>query len=182
MTVFFIILAIVIVIAIWAIGIYNGLVKAKNRAEEAESGIDVHLNKRYDLIPNLVETVRGYAKHEEETLSRVISARSCAMSSSGADRNRAEDMLSGTLKSLFALSEAYPDLKANAGFLDLQARLSSLEDDILNARKYYNALARTMNDKVSMFPSNIVASLFGFKALQYIEVADEEKERPEVKF
>ena len=182
MIVLIVVLVVLAAAVLYVLGTYNSFIKTRNKAEEALSALDAHLKQRYDLIPNLVETVRGYAKHEEETLSRVISARSCAMSSSGADRNRAEDMLSGTLKSLFALSEAYPDLKANAGFLDLQARLSSLEDDILNARKYYNAIARTMNDKVSMFPSNIVASIFGFKALQYIEVAYEEKEIPEVKF
>lgn len=183
MTVFFIILAIVIVIAIWAIGVYNGLVKAKNRAEEAESGIDVHLNKRYDLIPNLVETVKGYAKHEEKTLSSVIEARNACIAAKGVDeRDKADNILSGTLRSLFALAESYPDLKANTNFMDLQNSLNQVESEILNARKYYNATARTFNDKMMVFPANLIASSVGFKKLSYVDVSDEKKENVKVQF
>ena len=156
MTVFFIILAIVIVIAVWAIGVYNGLVKAMNRAEEAESGIDVHLNKRYDLIPNLVETVKGYAKHEEGTLGRVIEARNACIAAKGIDeRDKADNVLTGTFQ---------------------------VESEILNARKYYNATARTFNDKMMVFPANLIASCMGFKKLSYVDVADEKKENVKVQF
>lgn len=183
MTVFFIILAIVIVIAIWAISVYNGLVKARNRAEEAESGIDVHLNKRYDLIPNLVETVKGYAKHEEGTLSKVIEARNACLSAHGVDeRDKADNILSGTLRNLFALAESYPDLKANTNFIDLQNSLNQVESEILNARKYYNATARTFNDKMMVFPANIIAAPMGFKKLSYVEVEDAKKENVKVQF
>ena len=183
MTVFFIILAIVIVIAIWAIGIYNGLVKARNRAEEAESGIDVHLNKRYDLIPNLVETVKGYAKHEEATLSQVIEARNACLSAKGLDeRDKADNALSGTLKSLFALAESYPDLKASQSFLDLQGQLSRIEETLANARKYYNAVVRSYNDRIMMFPSSLIASAFRFQERSYIEIDDSERARTEVRF
>ena len=183
MTVLFIILAIVIVIAIWAIGIYNGLVKAKNRAEEAESGIDVHLNKRYDLIPNLVETVKGYAKHEEATLSQVIEARNACLSAKGLDeRDKADNALSGTLKSLFALAESYPDLKANASFIELQNSLNQVESEILNARKYYNATARMFNDRMMVFPASLIAKPMGFSKLSYVDVSDEKKENVKVQF
>ena len=173
---------ILVLAAVWAVSCYNSFVMTRNRAEEAMSALEAHMKQRYDLIPNLVETVKGYAGHESRTLENVISARNRAMQAGAAGGAREEDILSGTLKSLFALSESYPDLKANQNFMSLQNDLRDIETSILNARKYYNALARTMNDKVSMFPSNIVASLFGFRALQYIEVAQEEKERPEVKF
>ena len=166
MIVLLIALVAIAVLVIWAATTYNSLVGTRNRAEEALGALDAHLKQRYDLIPNLVETVKGYAAHEEETLSRVIGARNAAMSSSPAQRGRAEDALSDTLHHLFALSESYPDLKANASFMDLQQRLAALETDILNARKYYNALART----------------FHFARLSYIEVAQEEKAVPEVRF
>ena len=182
MIVLLIALVVVAVLVIWTVATYNSLVGTRNRAEEALGALDAHLKQRYDLIPNLVETVKGYAAHEEETLSRVIGARNAAMSSSPAQRGRAEDALSDMLHHLFALSESYPDLKANASFMDLQRRLASLEADILNARKYYNALARTMNDKVDMFPSSIIASVFHFARLSYIEVAQDEKAVPEVRF
>ena len=170
MTVFFIILAIVIVIAIWAIGIYNGLVKARNRAEEAESGIDVHLNKRYDLIPNLVETVKGYAKHEEATLSQVIEARNACLSAKGLDeRDKADNALSGTLKSLFALAESYPDLKANASFIELQNSLNQVESEMFN-------------DRMMVFPASLIAKPMGFSKLSYVDVSDEKKENVKVQF
>ncbi len=182
MAVLIVILVILLAAVIYVVASYNSLVGTRNRAEEALGALDAHLRQRYDLIPNLVETVKGYAKHEESTLTNVIDARNEAMRSQGADRGKAEDRLSGTLKSLFALAESYPDLKANAGFLDLQRQLAVLEEDILKARKYYNAIARTMNDKVAMFPSSIIASIFHFTRLDYIEASEEERRRPEVKF
>lgn len=182
MAVLIVILVILLAAVIYVVASYNSLVGTRNRAEEALGALDAHLRQRYDLIPNLVETVKGYAGHEESTLTNVIDARNEAMSSQGADRVKAEDRLSGTLKSLFALAESYPDLKANAGFLDLQRQLAVLEEDILKARKYYNAIARTMNDKVAMFPSSIIASIFHFTRLDYIEASEEERRRPEVKF
>lgn len=177
-----IILLVLVILALYTGATYNSLVRCRNKAEEALSGLDAHLKQRYDLIPNLVETVKGYASHEEETLSRVISARNMAMNSPAAQKGKAEDILSGTLKSLFALSESYPDLKANVNFMQLQEKLSGLEDDILKARKYYNALAREMNDRVQMFPSSLIASLFHFLPLAYIETSNEEKAVPEVRF
>ena len=177
-----VILVIIAVAAIYLVAAYNSLVGVRNKAEEALGALDAHLKQRYDLVPNLVETVKGYASHEEETLTGVVNARTQAMDSSPAQKGEAEDRLSGTLHRLFALGESYPELKANASFLDLQQKLTALEDDILKARKYYNAIARTMNDKVEMFPSSIVASIFHFRKLQYIEVSDGEKAVPEVGF
>lgn len=183
MTWLVIILAIVIVIVVWAISVYNSLVKSKNRCEEALSGIDVHLNKRYDLIPNLVETVKGYAKHEEKTLESVINARNACLGATTIDeKSKADGVLSSTLKNLFALSESYPDLKANVNFISLQESLNKIEEEILNARKYYNAAARSFNDKIMVFPSNLIASLSGFKKLSYVDVDDEKKENVKVSF
>lgn len=183
MTALIIILVIVALVAIYFISTYNSFVKLRNQAEEANAGIDVHLKQRYDLIPNLVETVKGYAKHESGTLEAVIKARNSAMSATTMEeRDNANNVLSGTLKSLFALSESYPELKANSNFLDLQQKLSEIEKGLLNARKYYNAIAKQMNSKVEMFPSNLVASMTGFKKLSYAEVEEAAKQRVEVKF
>lgn len=173
---------IILALAIWAGATYNGLVGRRNRAEEALGSLDAHLRQRHDLVPNLVETVKGYASHEEETLARVVNARNATLTGSQADRTRAEDELGRSLKSLFALSESYPDLKANASFVDLQQKLTKLEEDILNARKYYNAIARSMNDAVEMFPSSIIASIFHFQRLSYLEIAEDERAVPEVRF
>lgn len=177
-----IILAVVVVIvAIWAIGGYNGFIKGKNNVEEAFATMDVYLKKRYDLIPNLVETVKGYAKHESETLGRVIEARNMAAGASTMeDKIQGENMLNGTLKSLFAVAESYPDLKANTNFLDLQNQLKSIEEDIANARKYYNAVVKQFNNKCEMFPSNILANIFKFERKPMFEV-DAEEERKNVK-
>lgn len=183
MTALIIILVIAALVAIYFISTYNSFVKLRNQAEEANAGIDVHLKQRYDLIPNLVETVKGYAKHESGTLEAVIKARNSAMSATTMEeRDNANNVLSGTLKSLFALSESYPELKANSNFLDLQQKLSEIEKGLLNARKYYNAIAKQMNSKVEMFPSNLVASMTGFKKLSYAEVEEAAKQRVEVKF
>ena len=160
-----VVIVIVAILVIWFIAMYNGFVKIKNRVDEAFATIDVYLKKRYDLIPNLVETVKGYAAHESGTLEKVVQARNMAQSA-GSDQEKiaADNMLSGTLKSLFAVAEGYPDLKANTNFIDLQNQLKAIEEDIANARKYYNAVVREFNTKREVFPSNIIAGMFGFKA------------------
>lgn len=183
MTALIIVIAVIAIVAIYFITTYNSFVKLRNQAEEAGAGIDVHLKERYDLIPNLVETVKGYAKHESGTLEAVIRARNSAMGATTLEeKDKANNALSGTLKNLFALSESYPDLKANAGFVDLQQKLTEIEKGLLNARKYYNAIAKQMNSKVEMFPSNLIASMTGFKKLPYAEVEEAAKARVEVKF
>ena len=176
-----IILGIVIVGVFWVMGTYNGLISIRNKVEEAFSTMDVYLVKRYDLIPNLVETVKGYAKHEKETLDAVIKARNAAQSSGTVEEKIAnENVLAGTLGRLFALSEAYPDLKANANFMDLQAQLKGLEEDVANARKYYNGAVRQYNTQIQVFPSNILAGMFNFTKKPLFEV-EEESQRKAVK-
>ena len=179
-----IILVIIVVIAFLAVGIYNGLIKLKNASEQAWSDVDVQLKRRYDLIPNLVETVKGYASHEKETFEQVVQARNQAMSaSSPGEKAQAENFLQSTLKSLFALAEAYPDLKANQNFLDLQNELSNIEEQIQLARRYYNAVVRDLNTKIESVPSNIVANMFHFDKKEYFELdTDEERQTPEVSF
>ncbi len=176
------VVVLLVVILIGAvIGIYNSLVRLKNTVDEAWSTIDVQLKKRYDLIPNLVETVKGYATHESETLEKVIAARKLAMSAgSTEERMQAENMLTGTLKSLFALNlqERYPDLKANAHFTDLMNQLQRIEEEIASARRYYNGTVKEFNTKIELFPSNIIANLFGFKQRQFFEIAEEEQREP----
>ena len=171
-------------VALFAIGGYNGLVKLRNLVEEAFATMDVYLKKRYDLIPNLVETVKGYAAHEAGTLEKVVQARNMAASAGSVeDRIQGENMLSGALKSLFALAEAYPDLKANTNFMDLQVQLQKVEEDIANSRKYYNATVREYNTKTEVFPYNIIAGIFKFTRKALFEVTEEaERQRVEVKF
>lgn len=168
------------------IGLYNSLIRLKNRVDEAWADIDVQLKRRYDLIPNLVETVKGYAAHEKETLDRVIQARNTAMQaqSSGnpAELEKAENMLSSTLKSIFALSEAYPDLKANTNFLELQRELSDTENKIQASRRFYNTNVRDFNTKLEVFPTNMIASMLGFKNREFFEAAEGEKENVKVSF
>jgi LemA protein len=166
------------------IGMYNGLVRLKVQADNAWADIDVQLKRRYDLIPNLVETVKGYAGHEKGTLEAVINARNRAMSAtSPGDKAAAENMLSGTLKSLFALSEAYPQLRAIESFTSLQSSLSQIEDTVQNARRYYNAVVRDLNTKIQQFPTNIFAGMLGFKTREFFEVsATAEREAPKVSF
>jgi LemA protein len=179
-----IVIAVIAILVMWVIGAYNGFIRLRNMVEEAFATMDVYLKKRYDLIPNLVETVKGYAAHEAGTLEKVIQARNMA-SSAGTieDRVKGENMLTGALKSLFALSEAYPDLKANTNFLDLQSQLQRMEDEIANSRKYYNAIVKELNTKIEMFPGNIIAGIFNFARKPLFEVAGEaERERVEVKF
>ena len=182
-TALMIIIGIVVVLLLYIILTYNGLVTLRNRVKEAWSDIDVQLKRRYDLIPNLVEVVKGYASHEKETLERVITARNVAMSANGAkEKGEAENVLSGALKNLFALSENYPDLKASTNFLELQKELTDTENKIQAARRFYNGNVKDFNTKIETFPANIIANMFNFKANDFFSIADEEKENPQVKF
>ena len=177
-----VVLLIVILVAA-IIGMYNTLVRLRNTVEEAWSTIDVQLKKRYDLIPNLVETVKGYAKHEGETLEKVIAARNLAMTSSGDAKMAAENALTGTLKSLFALQERYPDLKANTNFMDLQNQLKVIENEIASARRYYNGTVKTFNTKIEAFPSNLIANMMKLTKRPYFELdSEEERKAVSVKF
>ncbi len=180
-------LIVLVVVGLLVMSMYNKLVSLKNKVMEAWSGIDVQLKRRYDLIPNLVSTVKGYAAHESGTLEKVIQARNQAMSAGqGGDINaqvQAENVLSGTLKSLFALSENYPDLKANTSFLQLQSTLGEIEENLQNARRYYNALVRDNNTAVESFPSNLIANNFNFTKFDFFEIENEaERQNVEVKF
>ena len=177
-------IVIVVILVIWLVSAYNSFVKMRNGVEEAFATMDVYLKKRYDLIPNLVETVKGYAAHEAGTLEKVVQARNMAQSATTLeDKIANENILSGTLKSLFAIAEAYPDLKANASFMDLQRQLQKVEEDIANSRKYYNAVVREFNTKTETFPSNIVASLFRFVRKPMFEVEGaEERQNVKVQF
>jgi len=179
------ILLIIIAVLIFVfVGIYNGLVKLRNTSEQAWSDVDVQLKRRYDLVPNLVETVKGYASHEKETFEKVVQARNQAMqATSPEDKAQAENFLQSTLKSLFALAEAYPELKANQNFIELQAELSKIEEQIQLSRRYYNAVVRDLNTKIESVPSNIVANMFNFQKREYFELeAAEEREAPQVSF
>ena len=180
------VLGIVVVIIGLVIFYYNRLVGLKNRCEQAWSDVDVQLQRRYDLIPNLVETVKGYASHEKETFEKVTEARQQAMKITGdnlAAKAAAENMLTQTLRSLFAVAEAYPELKANENFLELQDQLSKIEEQIQLARRYYNAVARDNNNAVMMFPSNIVANMFHFKKAEYFDLEEPEaRKAPKVEF
>ena len=180
---FGLLLVVLVVLVGWLVGIYNRLVRLKVSDEDAWAGIDVQLKRRYDLIPNLVETVKGYAAHEKETLERVIQARNMAMSAQGpAEKAQAENMLTGALKSIFALSEAYPQLQAAGGFRDLQETLNEIEDQIAQARRYYNAVVRDFNTRTQTFPAVLVARSFGFTEREFFEVAESEKAVPRVSF
>ncbi|MCA9346388.1 LemA family protein [Candidatus Saccharibacteria bacterium] len=183
----YVILAVVGLLVIVLIGIYNGLIKTKIRVDEAWSDITVQLKRRVDLIPNLVETVKGYAKHEKGVFEEVTKARAAMTGASGvAETAAADNMLSGALKSLFAVAEAYPDLKANENFKDLQAELVDTEDKIQAARRFYNAAVRDFNTKVKVFPTVIFAGMLGFKEREFFELEEAEQaaaEKPvDVKF
>ena len=185
MGIFLIILGIIVLLAVMVAGIYNRYIRLKNLNKEGWSGVEVHLQKRWDLIPNLVNTVKGYATHEKETLSQVIAARSGYNNATTTEEKvQAANMLTNTLKTLFAVSETYPDLKANAGFLSLQSELSVLEQDIASSRRYFNATIREYNTALEKFPNNLVAGIFGFKnQKEYFEITDEEeKKTPKVQF
>jgi LemA protein len=177
-------LVIILVVAvIWAVAMYNGLIRLKNRVDEAWSDIDVQLKRRYDLIPNLVNTVKGYATHERELFEKVTEARTRAMGATSAgEKAEAENMLSGTLKSLFAVSENYPDLKANQNFLELQRELTDTEDKIQASRRFYNGNVRDFNTKIEVFPSNIIAGMLNFAKREFFEASEGEKENIKVEF
>ncbi len=166
------------------IGIYNGLVRLKVQCDNAWADIDVQLKRRYDLIPNLVETVKGYAAHERGTLDAVVSARNRAMTAQGpAAKGEAEGMLTGALRQLFALAEAYPQLRAVESFTQLQGTLAQIEDTLQNARRYYNAVVRDLNTKIAQFPSNIIAGMFRFTPREFFQIAAAaEREAPKVSF
>jgi LemA protein len=185
MTIIYILIGIVVVLGGYLMLAYNGFIRLRNREKEAESDIDVQTKRRYDLIPNLIETVKGYMKQEQTVLENVTKARTQAMSAGGTavDKAGAENQLTDTLKTLFAVSENYPDLKSSANFLDLQRELADTENKIMAARRFYNSVVKDLNTKVESFPSNIVAKLFGFKQENFFEVADEaERENVQVKF
>ena len=178
-----IIVAIVVVLVIVVIGLYNGLVKKRNRVDNAWSQIDVQLRRRYDLIPNLVETVKGHAAHERQTLEAVTQARAAAINAQGpAEQARAENFLTGALKSLFAVSEAYPDLKANQNFLELQEELTATEGRIAYARQFYNDSVLTYNNSIQTFPGLVFAGMFNFERREFFEASDDERGPVRVQF
>jgi LemA protein len=179
-----ILLLVVVVIAAWFVFIYNGLIRLKVRTDEAWSDIDVQLKRRYDLIPNLVSTVKGYAAHESGVFEKVTEARSKAMgATTAAEKGAAENALSGTLKSLFAIAENYPELKANTNFLELQRELSDTENKIQAARRFYNGNVRDLNTKIQVFPDSIVAGILGIKQREFFEIEEAaQKETPKVEF
>jgi len=175
MTILYIVLGIIAVIVLWAIVAYNGFVSLRNRAKEAWSDIEVQMKRRYDLIPNLVETVKGYATHERATFDSVTSARTAAMGAQTVGEHaQAENMLTGALKSLFAVAEAYPDLKANTNFLELQRELSDTENKIMASRRFYNSNVQTLNTAIEQFPGNVIAGSFGFQQMELFELSDAE--------
>lgn len=178
-----IILVIAVVVAIYLVSTYNGLVKLRNNVKNQWSQIDVLLKRRSDLIPNLVETVKGYAKHESETLENVVAARNrFASATTTSDKIKADGEMSQALGRLFAVAESYPELKANINFMDLQSNLKETEDKIQYSRQFYNDSVLTYKNKLEVFPTNIVASLFGFKPEAFFEIAETEKENPKVQF
>ena len=178
-----VLVVIVVILVIYVIAKYNGLVSRRNKIENAYAQIDVQLKRRHDLIPNLVETVKGYAAHESKTLEAVIAARNQATAATGvAEKAQAENMLSGTLKSLFAVSEAYPDLKANANFQQLQAELSSTEDRIAYSRGFYNDNVRAYNEGIQRFPTVVLAGMFHFEKREYFEADEPDRQNVDVHF
>lgn len=174
-----IIIVLVAVVILWPIAIYNGLVKLRHRTDEAWSDIDVQLKRRYNLIPNLIETVKEYAKHERELFEKVTKARTAAMGAQDPiEKAEKENILSGTLKSLFAVSENYPDLKANQNFLELQRELTDTENKIQAARRFYNGNVRDINIKIEQFPNNLIAGALGFKKRDFFELEEEVAREP----
>jgi len=181
MVVLWIILGVVLLLFLWGIGVYNRLIALRNTCDEGFSTMDVYMKKRFDLIPNLVETVKGYASHEKETLERVIAARQVGLAANTPeDKMASSNMLSGALRQIFALSESYPELKANLNFQDLQNQLLAVENDIANSRKYYNAVVKDYNTQIQVVPANIVANMTGFTKRTMFEV-DSTEERQAVK-
>jgi LemA protein len=183
MVVVIIVVAVAVLLLLYLVVTYNGLVKARNRVDNAWAQIDVQLPRRYDLIPNLVETVKGYATHERETFEQVTEARSRAINASGVgEQAQAENMITGALKSLFAVAEAYPDLEANENFLELQEELSGTEGRIAYARQFYNDSVLRLNTKIETFPTNIVANAFNFEQREYFEADDTSRGPVSVQF
>jgi LemA protein len=174
MVLIYILIGVLVLFILWAVGAYNGFVRRLAQAKEAWSDIQVQMKRRYDLIPNLVETVKGYATHERELLENVTKARTAAMSatSSPAEQAKAENILSGTLKSLFAVSENYPDLKANTNFLELQRELSDTENKVQASRRFYNGNVRDLNTAIDSFPGNVIAGMFGFGKMEFFELEE----------
>lgn len=185
MLVAIIIIAIIVILAFIYFGLYNGLVKKRNRVDETWAQIDVQLKRRYDLIPNLVETVKGYAAHEKETLTNVIEARNEMGNAQGSSRQEqvdADNKLTGALRSIFALGEAYPDLKANQSFIELQHELSSTENKVAYSRQLYNTTVMDYNNSVQSVPSNIIAKMHNFQVRDMLSIPTEERETPKVQF
>ena len=179
----YLIIGIIVVIAIYLFTTYNGFVKTRNAVKEAFSTMDIYLKKRWDLVPNLVEVVKGYATHEKETFEKITSLRTQSYDSMSMDNKiNANEQLSQGLSKIMAISENYPELKSNENFMQLNGELSKIEEDIANSRKYYNGTVVILNNKVEMFPSNIVAKLFGFKEEKLFEATEEEKNNVKVKF
>ncbi|MGI6439386.1 MAG: LemA family protein [Sphaerochaetaceae bacterium] len=182
MTIIIIVVVVVLLVG-YGVSTYNKLIRLRNKSEESVAAIDAHLKKRYDLIPNIVETVKGYAQHEKKTLTAVIEARNAAMGATTlSEKDEASQAFSSTLKSLFALSESYPELKANQGFLDLQQQLQRIEEELLQVRKYYNAVVKEMNTMVETIPSSFIAKIASFTKSPYLTVEEQERERVDVKF
>lgn len=178
-----ILIVVVVLILLWVVATYNGLISLRNRVKDSWSQIDVQLKRRFDLIPNLVETVKGYAKHESETLEEVIKARNTYMTASlPEDQMKADGELTKAISKLFALSESYPDLKANTNFIDLQDQLKETENKIAMSRQFYNDVVLQYNNKIEMVPSNIIANLFKFQKQAFFEANDEARENVKVKF
>lgn len=179
----YIIIAIVVLLVIYVLSQYNSFVKLRNAVKEAFSTMDIYLKKRWDLIPNLVETVKGYAKHESETLEKIVQARNLSYEKmSETEKIEANQTITSGLSKLIAIAENYPELKANDNFTQLMAELSKIEEDISNSRKYYNGVVKEMNTKIEMFPSNIVAGIFGFKQSKMFETSEEERNNVKVSF
>ena len=178
-----ILIAILFIVAMWVAGTYNGLIQKRTAVEEGFSTMDVYLQKRADLIPNLVSTVKGYAKHEAETLEKVIAMRNNAYDKgSNAELFEAENKISGAIRGIFAVAEQYPDLKANENFLNLQDELTHVEEDIANARKYYNGAVKIYNNGVLMFPASIIANMFHFERREFFEASEENRQNVKVEF
>lgn len=178
-----IIIAIITAIAVWLISVFNGLIRLKNRTQEAQSDIDVQLKRRHDLIPNLIETVKGYATHEKTLFEKVTEARASAINAKGiAQKGQTENMLTEALKSVFAVAENYPDLKASQNFLQLQDELSDTENKIQAARRFYNSNARDFNIKIEVLPNNLVAGSLGFQKFDFFQADEGEKENVKVNF
>ena len=173
MTILYIVGGIIVLVFIWIVFSYNRFISLINRSKEAWADIDVQLKRRYDLIPNLVETVKGYAEHEKSAFENVTKARAAAMGASSlADKSAAENQLAGTLKSLFAVAEAYPDLKANQNFLSLQSELSDTENKIQAARRFYNGNVRDLNTAIEVFPGNVISSAFHFAKMEFFDLGE----------